>query len=77
MTKNLVKYERNLPARSSGISTGTIVGIVIIGIILWFLLRRKTSPIAGQYSNKEEWDVTYNEDGLPTKITIHRDATRR
>jgi len=23
--------------------------------------------------NKAEWDITYNEDGLPTKIIIHRE----
>ncbi len=23
--------------------------------------------------NKAEWDITYNEDGLPTKIVIHRE----
>lgn len=29
---------------------------------------------ATQYSNKEEWDISYNEDGLPVKVTIHRKA---
>ena len=23
--------------------------------------------------NKAEWDITYNSDGLPTKIIIHRE----
>ncbi len=23
--------------------------------------------------NKAEWDITYNNDGLPTKIVIHRE----
>ena len=76
MSKSLVKYQRNLPARSSSISTGTIVGIIVIGVIIWFLLRRKPGPIAGQYHNAETWSVSYNEDGLPTKIEIHREATR-
>lgn len=29
---------------------------------------------ATQYSNKEEWDIAYNSDGLPVKVTIHRKA---
>lgn len=31
---------------------------------------------AGNYTNKEEWDVEWNEDGMPVKITVHRDAHR-
>ena len=26
------------------------------------------------YSNTKQWDITYNEDGLPTKIVKHVDA---
>lgn len=26
------------------------------------------------YKNKEVREITYNEDGLPTRIVIHRDA---
>lgn len=27
-----------------------------------------------RYRNTEVWDLEYNEDGLPIKITVHRDA---
>jgi len=68
------------------------IGIAfVIGFLgfLWFITRRK-QPVSGvsqrlelrpvgsrQYSNKEAWDVTYNDDGLPTKIVIHREAMER
>jgi len=76
MRKSLVKYSRKLPTRSSGMSTGTIVGVAIIALIIYLLLKRRFNLTSGQYSNKEEWDVQYSADGLPTKITIIRNATR-
>lgn len=73
--KSLVRYKRNLPARSS-MSIGTIVGIAVIALIIYLILKRKSGSIAGQYKNLETWNVTYSQDGLPTKIEIHREATR-
>jgi len=32
--------------------------------------------VAKQYSNKEEWAIDWNEDGLPTKVVISRHATQ-
>ena len=62
----------------------------VIGLGLLYLLTRKSSsfgvqsdePISLQlrptrrYFNTETWDITWNEDGLPAKVTIHRDATQ-
>jgi len=31
---------------------------------------------AGNYVNEESWDIEWNKDGLPSKVTIHRNATR-
>jgi hypothetical protein len=33
-------------------------------------------PSAGahQYKNEETWNIEWNEDGLPSKVTIHRNA---
>jgi len=46
--------------------------------LLLFLLNRKSQlPVAGTYRNSEEWEVSYNSEGLPTKISVHRDAKRQ
>ena len=73
MRRDLVRRS-NPPAKISG--TTLIIGLVLVGLIIWLVVRNK-QPTAGQYLNKESWDISYNEDGLPTKITINRDATRR
>ena len=31
---------------------------------------------AGSYKNAEEWEITWSPEGLPTKVVIHRNATR-
>ena len=54
---------------------GLIVVVGLVALVVWLLMRQK--PIAqplGTYLNKEEWDISYDKEGLPTKITIHRDA---
>lgn len=28
------------------------------------------------YANEESWEITWNEDGLPEKIVVHRNATQ-
>jgi len=28
------------------------------------------------YENEEVWDIDWNEDGLPRRVTIHRNATQ-
>ncbi|GAI95824.1 unnamed protein product, partial [marine sediment metagenome] len=33
-------------------------------------------PPAATYANEESWDIDWNEDGLPTKIVVHRNAAR-
>lgn len=58
-------------------STGIVIGIILVGLLIWFLMKKNSAQAAGQYLNEEKWDVKYSEDGLPTSITIHRNATRR
>jgi len=76
MTRAVTRYKRNIPAETSSMSIGTIAIIAIIALVIYFIWKKKTSSTAGQYKNLESWNVTYNQDGLPTKIEIHRDATR-
>ena len=70
MNRSLAKY--NPPAKISG--TTLLIGAVLIGLLIWFI--KSKSAQAGSYNNKEEWQVTYDEDGLPTKIIITRNAVR-
>ena len=61
-------------ARSNrGISTTMILLIAGVALVLYLILKNKPAP-AQQYLNKEEWDIQWSPDGLPLKVTIHRDA---
>ena len=67
-------------------------GAISIGYLVWKLYRNLRSPSLpltpvaapvasaalppGTYKNAEEWDIEWNEDGLPKKVTIHRNAQR-
>jgi len=54
-----------------------IIGaVLVIALLLWMLMKSRQAP-STQYQNEESWDVAYNEDGLPTKITIHRNAVQK
>ena len=60
-------------------SSSIAIGLVLLGAVI-YLLYKKGNPFGkkdvGKYNNLESWDVSYNADGLPTKIEIHREATR-
>ena len=64
------------------------IGFGLLGL-LFFLSRNPVTQIASssqplklmppgslsrQYVNEEDWDIVYNDDGLPTHIKIKRDA---
>jgi len=73
----VTKYKSRTPVRYNPTFNPTwIVGLALVGLLVWFLLKSRTQPVAGTYNNLESWEVSYNPDGLPTKITIHRDARR-
>jgi len=83
MSKALVSRKNNLVRKSNPLSVGMsdktllIIGaVLVIGLILWFVIKRRQTPVA-QYQNEESWEVSYNSDGMPTKIVIHRDATQK
>jgi len=35
----------------------------------------RQAPVA-TYANEESWEISWNEDGLPEKIVVHRNATK-
>ncbi len=76
MNKSVVKYRRHLPAKSGFGGQELLILVLLAGVIIWVLTKQRTPTPIGQYSNKEEWSVSYNSDGLPTRIVIHRDAKR-
>lgn len=71
-SKSLVK--RNTSLTLPKISLGTVAIIALVGIVI-FLIMRSRSTI-GIYQNEESYSIEYGEDGLPTKIIVHRDAKR-
>jgi len=70
LSKTLVKREAALE-KNSGLTL--LFGLAIVGLIIWLIVRARQ---ASAYTNAEEWNVTYSEDGLPTKIVISRHAQR-
>ena len=66
-SKSLIK---NNPPMSG---TTILFGIAIIALIIWLVTRKTTvsgtPSIAGTYSNTKTWNIEYNEDGMPVKIT--------
>ena len=59
----VTKKGLSAPALASGCSTCQPLRLMPAG------------SLAKKYSNEEKWDVTYNEDGLPTSVKITRHAT--
>lgn len=81
----------NCSGSGSNTALYVVGGLIVFGGILAFLFTRNrgasgttgsqslpnTKPLpAGEYNNAEEWDVSYDKDGMPTKVTIHRHAVR-
>ena len=74
MNRAFGPYKRQLPRKQSN---GLIlIGLVALGLLIYFLARRQPSAISGNYSNEERWDIKYSDEGLPLQIVIHRDAKR-
>ena len=77
MRTNRSLARRNVAVSNpAGISLGTIAIVVLVGLVIYLLWKSKSTAGAGSYKNTESWEVTYSDEGLPTKITIHRDAKR-
>jgi len=52
-----------------------LIGIALIAGLFYFIIKNKQSnPVGDRYSNTKTWDIEYNADGLPTKITKHVNA---
>lgn len=75
-----------MQSQSPGAMVASLVGLGILGFLFFKLMKKKSNsqPLvrrpailaAGNYVNAEEWDITWNKEGLPTKVVIHRNATR-
>lgn len=60
--------KRNLPARRSS-SMPIIITIVIVGLVIYFIIRNRAGPITGTYQNTKKWIIKRDEDGFPIEIT--------
>ena len=45
-------------------------------VALPFKPTNRVSRGAHQYKNKEVWSILWNEDGLPSQVTIERNAVQ-
>ena len=63
---------------TSKLALGILAIAGIIGAIVYFATRQRNvvAPESSprQYVNEETWDIDWSEDGLPKKVTIHRNA---
>ncbi len=48
---------------------GTIITVIIIGLVIYLIIRNKASPITGTYQNTKKWIIKRDEDGFPIEIT--------
>ncbi len=69
---------KSVPAKrkASSMSIGTIITIIVIGLVIYFVFKNRAGSTAGEYKNLETWDISYDKDGLPIRISIKRDAKR-
>lgn len=80
----------NIPMDDGGNGLGfLLLGVIGVGALA-LALDSRNSPAsalvpaahgpqrnpAGAYTNAEEWEITWSPEGLPTKVVIHRNATR-
>ena len=81
------------PARSQslsqnqGIAVVAIAGLGLLGFLVYKLWKKSPQPASAlarpfiladrTYTNAEEWEIEWNKDGLPKKVTIHRRASRK
>ena len=53
-----------------------ILGILgLVGMFLFMMMRQPSAQAAPMsYNNAETWDISWNQDGLPEKVVVHRNA---
>ena len=74
MRRALAPYRRNSPARQSQ-SYGWVIGLALIGLILWLVMRQPRLGNVGQtYQNTKVWEISYDKEGMPIKIVKHVNA---
>lgn len=55
-----------------------VLGLAVVAAVAVFALSRRSQPVmlppATTYSNLEVYDISWNDDGLPVRVAIHREA---
>ena len=56
-----------------------VLGLAVVAAVAVFALSRRGSqpvmlPPATSYNNLETWEISWNADGLPERVEIHREA---
>ena len=68
MTRMPTRYKRSV------IKSDTILILVGVAVLIWLIVRQRNSIVKQTYQNKEEWEITWNDEGLPVKVVVHRKA---
>lgn len=68
------RYTAIQRSRGIQVSATTILLVAGVALLIWFLVKEKVPTPVASYQNAETWSIKYNDDGLPTEITVHRDA---
>jgi len=51
-----------------------ILILLVIGAILYFVVKPRLALGGHSYSNEEEWEIIREPDGTLKKIVVHRNA---
>ena len=72
-------------SQNLGLAVTAVVGLGLLGFLFLILMKKRNPQLvaaqplvmgAALYTNSEEWEIEWNKDGLPKKVTIHRLAHR-
>ncbi len=78
MTQALARREQREQGIQISPTTLVLGAAALIALLVWLWRRSKISalpPVApAGYINSEVWSIEYNSDGLPSSLTIHRNA---
>lgn len=60
---------------------GTVLFLLILAgagllLLLPLMTRKQPGGTAATYKNTEEWEISWNSEGLPVKVIVHRKATQ-
>ena len=68
-SRALTKYRSRHPAKMSGM-TMLFLGAAAV-FVVWLIVKKRAASASEQQAKTKTWEIQYNEEGLPVKITKH------